>query len=305
LAAVLAASLWLSVVAPLDVQAASTAAGPSVKITSPADGAVIDSTDVTVTIDVGDIKLVPGTQATQKSDMHVHYLLDVDPTPWLDGKHDIPTGDPNIVHSASTSHTFTYLAPGPHRVTVILTTSDHIAVQPPVAPSVNFTVKLAVAITSPAAGAMVIGPDVTVTIDVGDIKLVPGAQATQKSDMHVHYLLDVDPTPWLDGKHDIPTGDPNIVHSAATSHTFTNLAPGPHRVTVILSSADHLAVQPPVAPSVSFTVVDQSVAQLPKAGGAPESALLAVGLLGLALTCGGLALRRHGAGPGVTKGPRP
>ncbi len=149
-----------------------------------------------------------------------------------------------------------------------------------------------VKITSPTEGEVIDGTEVTVTLDVGDLKLVPGAQAAQKSDLHVHYLLDVDPTPWLDGKRDIPTGDPNIVHSAATSHTFTNLKPGPHKVTVILTNADHIAIQPPVAPSVRFTVGGAISAGLPRAGGLPEGVLLAMALIGCSLVAGSLVARR-------------
>jgi hypothetical protein len=77
---------------------------------------------------------------------------------------------------------------------------------------------------------------------------------------------------------------------------FGNVTPGSHKVTVILGLADHRAVQPPVAPSVSFTVGAQAVApaQLPKTGdgstasaplpiaGIADIALLAVAVLGAA-----------------------
>src|ERR1700737_3501202 len=69
-----------------------------------------------------------------------------------------------------------------------------------------------VTITSPTNGQTVSGPDVTVTIQVSGTTLVPAASATKLEDMHVHYLLDVDPAPYLDGKTPIPTGNPNIVH---------------------------------------------------------------------------------------------
>ena len=127
---------------------------------------------------------------------------------------------------------------------------------------------------------------------MGDLKLVPGTQATRKEDLHVHYLLDVDPAPWLDGKRDIPTGDPNIVHSASTSNVFKNVKPGPHKVTVILTNADHIAVQPPVAPSVSFTVGNVGSAELPRSGGVP-AASLGIAVAGACLLpLGGLTLRR-------------
>ena len=152
-----------------------------------------------------------------------------------------------------------------------------------------------VTITSPVNGGTVPGPDVTVTINVSGTTLVPAAQATRLEDLHVHYLLDTDPSPWLDGTTPIPAGNPNIVHSGATSNTFSGVAPGAHQVAVVLGFSDHRAVQPPVDPSVRFTVAAQpsAPAQLPRTGDAanPVPLLLAVGVVGLLL---GTALRRSG-----------
>ncbi len=154
-----------------------------------------------------------------------------------------------------------------------------------------------VTISSPTNGASVPGSDVTVTIQVTGTTLVPAANATKLDDLHVHYMLDVDPAPYLAGTMAIPAGNPAIVHTAALSNTFSNVAPGPHKVTVILGQSDHRAVQPPVAPSVSFTVVGAAQAaapaQLPKTGDGSTAttplpmagiviALLAVALLGAA-----------------------
>src|SRR5712664_514772 len=89
-----------------------------------------------------------------------------------------------------------------------------------------------VTITAPANGATVPGPDVTVTIQVTGTTLVPAANATKLEDTHVHYLLDVDATPYLDGTTAIPAGNRAIVHAASLSNTFANVAPGAHKVTV-------------------------------------------------------------------------
>jgi len=149
-----------------------------------------------------------------------------------------------------------------------------------------------ITINAPANGSSVAGPDVTVTIQVTGTTLVAAASATKLEDMHVHYLLDVDPAPYLGGTTPIPAGNPSIVHSAALSNTFTGVAPGPHKVTVILGLSDHRAVQPPVAPSVSFTVAAAGAAApaaLPRTGEAspPGSLLIVLGavvaLLGIAL----------------------
>jgi LPXTG-motif cell wall-anchored protein len=150
-----------------------------------------------------------------------------------------------------------------------------------------------ITITSPTNGARVAGPDVTVTINVTGTTLVPAADATKLEDMHVHYLLDVDPAPYLSGATAIPMGNPNIVHTAALSQTFSAVAPGTHRVAVVLGLSNHTAAQPPVAPSVSFTVAGaQAPTQLPRTGDIvdPVGALAIAGAAGIAL---GILLRRR------------
>jgi hypothetical protein len=148
-----------------------------------------------------------------------------------------------------------------------------------------------VVITAPANGATVSGPDVTITIQVTGTTLVPAANATKLDDLHVHYVLDADPTPYLSGTTAIPAGNPNIVHSAALSNTFTGVGPGAHRVTVILGKSDHTAVQPPVAPAVSFTVGAAGAAppQLPGTGDA-SATLTPLLMAGAVLAALGIAL---------------
>jgi hypothetical protein len=156
-----------------------------------------------------------------------------------------------------------------------------------------------VRITSPANGARLAGPDVTVSIAVTGTTLVPAPEATRLEDMHVHYLLDVDPAPYLSGMTPVPQGDPNQIHTAALSQTFTGLTPGQHRVTVLLGLSSHVARQPVVAPAVTFTIgaaggQAQVPSQLPRTGDVE-------GVLGLLLAAGaagivsGALLRRRGA----------
>lgn len=157
-----------------------------------------------------------------------------------------------------------------------------------------------VRITSPASGAVVAGPDVTVTIAVTGTTLVPGAEATRLEDMHVHYLLDADPSPFIGTMTPIPMGNPNIVHTASMSQTFSGVAAGPHRVTVVLGLSNHVAVQPAVAPAVNFTVGAAGAqqvpvpAQLPRTGDAESSMawLALAGLVGIGI---GALLRRRAA----------
>jgi LPXTG-motif cell wall-anchored protein len=144
-----------------------------------------------------------------------------------------------------------------------------------------------VRITSPASGATLAGPDVAISIAVTGTTLVPAAEATRLEDLHVHYLLDTDPGPYLSGSTPVPTGNPNIVHSAALSYTFSGVAPGAHRVVVLLGYSTHAAFQPPVAPSVAFQVgAGGAPTQLPRTGEAdsqPGAWLAVAGLLGVSL----------------------
>jgi LPXTG-motif cell wall-anchored protein len=151
-------------------------------------------------------------------------------------------------------------------------------------------------ITSPANGGVVAGPDVTVSIAVTGTTLVPVAEATRLEDLHVHYLLDVDPAPYLSGSTPVAQGDPHQVHSAALSNTFADVAPGQHRVTVLLGLSSHVARQPVVAPSVTFRVAGagqvQVPAQLPRTGDLDGvlGVLLGAGAIGV---LAGTILRRR------------
>ena len=111
-----------------------------------------------------------------------------------------------------------------------------------------------VKITSPSNGGTIKGPDVTVSIELSDVTLVPPSKASKKEDLHVIYALDVDTKPFLDGTTPKLGSDANRLHRGGTSVTFKDVAPGPHTVQVILVHSDHTPVKPLVAPSVSFVV---------------------------------------------------
>jgi hypothetical protein len=81
---------------------------------------------------------------------------------------------------------------------------------------------------------------------------VDAANATKLDDYHLHYFLDVDPTRYIGTTVPIPLGDPRIIHSAATSVTFDNVAPGSHSLAVVMTGSNHISVNPPVAEQESF-----------------------------------------------------
>lgn len=82
---------------------------------------------------------------------------------------------------------------------------------------------------------------------------MPAANATKLDDYHLHYFLDEDATPFIGTLVPVPAGNPKIIHTANLQVTFDNVAAGSHTVTVLLSGANHVTVQPPLSTQVTFT----------------------------------------------------
>jgi len=123
----------------------------------------------------------------------------------------------------------------------------------------------AIGIISPAKGDSVVGPDVTVEVEVTDFTLVPptGTDANP-GEGHIIYYLDVEPV-FVPGQPAIPT-DPDAIYAASEqlTHTFENVAPGPHDVWVLLVLDNHVPVLPPAIDTVGFTVISPSETPQPE-----------------------------------------
>ncbi len=99
----------------------------------------------------------------------------------------------------------------------------------------------------------------TVEVEVTDFTLVPvtGTDANP-GEGHIIYYLDVEPV-FVPGQPAIPT-DPDAIYAASDqlTHTFENVAPGPHDVFVLLVLDNHTPVIPPAIDKVSFSVTAPS-----------------------------------------------
>jgi hypothetical protein len=127
--------------APSTSAAQPAPSGASISITSPANGSTVPPGALNVAYEVTGVTLVPAANATKLDDYHTHVLLDVDPSTYIGQFMPVPTGNPNIIHTGAKTVKFDNVAPGPHTVTVFLTTSNHISVKPPVSRSSKFTVQ--------------------------------------------------------------------------------------------------------------------------------------------------------------------
>ncbi len=120
----------------------TTTATPTLKITSPSNGATVRTGDITVKADVNNFKVVDKQgQANVTGEGHVHFYMDVNPIPNAAGQPAIPA-DTNAAwaHVSDTSYTFRNVSPGTHTFAVQLVNNDHTPVVPAVNDMVTVTV---------------------------------------------------------------------------------------------------------------------------------------------------------------------
>ncbi len=102
------------------------------------------------------------------------------------------------------------------------------------------------AIDTPAPGATVAGPEVTVRIELQDATIVGGTSTTLRPrEGHVHLLVDGD---LIDMTYD------------GTPLRLGDLAPGTHRVEAEFVAADHAPFSPRIRASTTFVVAGEEEA---------------------------------------------
>jgi hypothetical protein len=114
----------------------------------------------------------------------------------------------------------------------------------------------AVAIVSPANGAVLPAGDITVTVRVSNFALVANyGQPAASGEGHLHYYRDL-PVP-LTGEGGAVTQPGQFVPTTATSFTFSRVPPGTHNFSVELATNDHSPFPRPIYSTVTVTVTGQ------------------------------------------------
>lgn len=154
--------------------------------------------------------------------------------------------------------------------------------------------------TGVALTAVASGSSVTVSVSP-PVNLKPAKDADVDS-YHLHYFVDIDPASVLQTGQEVPSGNPSIVHSAATTQDFKSLTPGSHRIWVVMGDVAHVPCSPLVVADVTIAVA--AAPSAPPATGTGDAlsgdeglgwlplAALASGVLAVA---GGAALARRRA----------
>lgn len=124
----------------------------------------------------------------------------------------------------------------------------------PAAPSTN--APPAIRVISPAEGATLEGPKVTLDVEVANWKFVDANQLPKDGEGHLHFFVDA-PAASVKSGDVIPLDQKTTyVHAGKAPYGSREieLAPGQHTITVVMGNSAHQALASPAPVSVTFTV---------------------------------------------------
>jgi len=141
----------------------------------------------------------------------------------------------------------------------------------------------------------------SVTVSVLPPVNLKAAKDGDPDSFHLHYFVDTDPASVLQPGQAVPSGNPKIVHSAATTQDFKDLTPGSHQIWVVLGDVGHIPCSPLVVDDVAITVAAAPVAAPATGTGdaltgddrAPWLPMATLAAGALAVAGGALTLRRR------------
>ncbi|MBI2850681.1 MAG: DUF4399 domain-containing protein [Chloroflexi bacterium] len=251
------------------------APAPTLTINSPVVNASLAPGSVTVSVNVGNFRLAPPGQTNVAGQGHLHYYKDVE-IPTTPGKAAV-TAPGTYKVDPGTTMTWDNLTPGTHTFGVQLVNNNHTPLEPPVTAKVTVTVTApstptttpspapapapapTLTITSPAANASLPPGSVTVSVNVGNLQLVPPGQTNVAGQGHLHYYLDVE-IPTTPGKGAV-TAPGTYKADPGTSIVWDNLSAGTHTFGVQLVNNNHTPLEPPVTAKVTITITATTTQQ--------------------------------------------
>lgn len=106
----------------------------------------------------------------------------------------------------------------------------------------------------PTDEAVMPGPDLPVALSARNVVIAPAASRAPNT-AHHHLFLDLDLTPPAE---EMPAGKAGIIHLGKGDSTFVfrDIAPGSHRIIVVLGDSTHIPLEPLVTDTVRFTIND-------------------------------------------------
>jgi len=225
---------------------------------------------LSIPVTVKGIKIVKADGDTSGKTGHFHIFIDR--LPIKPGKL-IPKGVKNIVHTADNPIKIYGLAPGPHRLHIVLGNGAHMRIDPNARAVVRVKVD-GPGVQGSAPATVAKGADVVVQLKAEGVKIVDPGTETGSDEGHFHVLVDPTTPPQagqmiqdssMAGASPSPVASPEaspmvsampsaMYMTGGTSQTITGLTPGEHVIWVVLADKDHKAWDPPVMDKLTVTV---------------------------------------------------
>lgn len=221
---------------------------PSVRISSPQEGASIKGNVVSLDLEAQGIAIKPADGDTSGRTGHYHVFVD---------KPAVAVGEPipmerGVIHSATEPIPVPGLSVGRHKLAVVLGDGAHTRITDELAEVEVDVGGPSVRSTAPAEAPAATGFNIESQVE--GVRLVPPASdsGSPGTTGHLHVVIDPSSPPAADGVP-IPN-DPTHIHTAESSHRVTGLAPGQHNIWVVLGDKSHVPYAPLVADQVVVTV---------------------------------------------------
>jgi hypothetical protein len=222
------------------------ASGPSVKIATPADKASVGGNVVNLDLETTGFEVVKADGDTSGKTGHFHIFVDKAP---VAAGATIPK-EPGIIHSTDDPVAVTGLAPGSHRLVVVLGDGTHNRIGS-VQDEITVTVK-GPSVDATAPATLAAGAPLSIDVVAEGVTLVKADGDTTGKSGHLHALVDRKPSQYMG--QPLPVNDPGVIHSATSPIVVNGLAAGEHTIWIVLGNGSHVPFDPPVMDKLTVTV---------------------------------------------------
>jgi hypothetical protein len=223
----------------------TAAPGVFLSIVSPAQGTSVSGNVVTLDLLVEGVQIKKADGDTSGKTGHFHVFIDREP---MAAGQVIPK-EAGIVHAAAEPVVLAGLSAGEHTLKVVLGNGAHARLGSALAETKVRVEGPTLDATAPPTVSS--GSPVIVTVGVHGIRLVPADKdSSSGTSGHLHVFVDRDPTP---AGQVIPK-EAGIIHTAKTTISIPNLAPGEHTIWVVFGDRAHIPYVPAVADRVVVVV---------------------------------------------------
>ncbi len=217
---------------------------PSLSIVAPAPGTAVKGNVVTLDLQSTGLTIVKADGDKSGRSGHYHVFIDRDPV----AADAVIPAEAGVVHTTDDPVVLSGLGIGSHRLAVVVGDGTHARLGTAMAETTVTVEGPSIDASAPATSPA--GQPVVLTVKAEGLTLVKADGDTSGASGHLHVFIDRDPTA---AGQPIPV-EPGIIHTAETTISVPELAPGAHTLWVVAGDGTHVPLDPRVMDKVTITV---------------------------------------------------